>query len=175
MDLYRKLLIVIIIILFSYILYRLWIRRIQLYNSLRVHEGFTTYSDKTVNTIQSNNKTTINLQNINIANISSIHGVNPSDALQLSNYCIKSSYNTAYNGSDVSIDMITYVLSRGCRFVDFEVYWGQSSVLGGNTTEKSGTNGAVVSFSNDPMTPACSTIALGDVFKTIMQNAFNSY
>lgn len=37
-------------------------------------------------------------------------------------YAIKSSYNTAYDGKYISDEMVKYVLSRGCRFVDFEVY-----------------------------------------------------
>ena len=42
--------------------------------------------------------------------------------LLLKQYCIKASYNTAITGRYVNLDMIKYVLSRGCRFLDFEVY-----------------------------------------------------
>lgn len=37
-------------------------------------------------------------------------------------YAIKGSYNTAVSGLYVSTQMIKYVISRGCRFLDFEVY-----------------------------------------------------
>jgi hypothetical protein len=43
--------------------------------------------------------------------------------LKLMDYCIKGSYNTAYSGGYVTTDMVKYVLSRGCRFIDFEVYY----------------------------------------------------
>jgi len=42
--------------------------------------------------------------------------------LLLKQYCIKASYNSALTGTYVNLDMIKYVLSRGCRFLDFEVY-----------------------------------------------------
>jgi hypothetical protein len=42
--------------------------------------------------------------------------------LLLKQYCIKASYNSALTGRYVNLDMIKYVLSRGCRFLDFEVY-----------------------------------------------------
>lgn len=37
--------------------------------------------------------------------------------------CIKASHNSAYNGSFICIEMIQYVLSLGCRWLDFEVYY----------------------------------------------------
>ena len=42
--------------------------------------------------------------------------------LPLKEYIIKSSYNTAVTGNYVSNDMIKLVLSRGCRFIDFEIF-----------------------------------------------------
>ena len=39
----------------------------------------------------------------------------------LKEYVIKGSYNTAITGKYVNLDMVRYVLSRGCRFVDYEV------------------------------------------------------
>jgi hypothetical protein len=35
---------------------------------------------------------------------------------------IKSAFNAAWDGSKCTIPMLTYVLSRGCRFLDLEVY-----------------------------------------------------
>jgi len=40
----------------------------------------------------------------------------------LRDYCIKASANSAYSGGYMNLDMIKYVLRRGCRFLDFEVY-----------------------------------------------------
>ena len=43
--------------------------------------------------------------------------------LRLMDYCIKGSYNTAFSGSYVSNEMIKHVLSRGVRFIDFQVFY----------------------------------------------------
>ena len=56
--------------------------------------------------------------------------------LPLREYCIKSSYNTALSGKYVSTDMIKYVLTRGCRFLDFEIFYVD--------------NGPCVAYSVDP-------------------------
>jgi hypothetical protein len=45
-----------------------------------------------------------------------------SDSPYLRDYCIKASSNSAYSGGYMNLDMIKYVLRRGCRFLDFEVY-----------------------------------------------------
>jgi hypothetical protein len=50
----------------------------------------------------------------------------PENKFKLRDYYIKSSYNTFNDGdfdySTVSMDACLYALSRGCRFIDFEVY-----------------------------------------------------
>ena len=46
-------------------------------------------------------------------------------SLPLRELCIKGSYNSAYTGNYINLDMIKYVMSRGCRFLDFEVYYIQ--------------------------------------------------
>ena len=43
--------------------------------------------------------------------------------MPLHEYCIKSSYNTARSGEYVSSQMIEAVLKRGCRFLDFEIFY----------------------------------------------------
>ena len=39
----------------------------------------------------------------------------------LKDYVIKSSYNSVVTGDNVNVEMITYLLSRGCRLLDFEI------------------------------------------------------
>ena len=52
--------------------------------------------------------------------ISSIQSMeNKYAKLPIKDYCIKSSYNSATTGKTVNKKMIQYVLSRGCRFLDF--------------------------------------------------------
>ena len=77
-------------------------------------EGFTG-SDSEVKSIE-NNK--------NLASVGNIQSISKKYAdLPLKEYCIKASYNTACSGNYVSKDMIRHVLSRGCRFLDFEVFY----------------------------------------------------
>lgn len=45
--------------------------------------------------------------------------------LPLSQYAIKASYLSAYNGTQMSLEQLKSVLKRGCRFVDFEVFSSQ--------------------------------------------------
>lgn len=108
MPLSRKILIAIIILLFSYILYRLLQKRQEVMreNSQKSKEGFNKEGFE-------NAKNSIVAQSINSANT----------GMPLAQYCVKGSYNTALTGNTISLDMIKYVLSRGCRFVDFEVFY----------------------------------------------------
>jgi len=81
--------------------------------------------------------------------------------LPLSQYVIKASYNTARSGNYVSIDMIKQVLSRGCRFLDFEVFLIKSNPM--------------VAFSTDPTyttIDSLNSIPLGDVLKIVGSYAF---
>ena len=60
----------------------------------------------------------------NFMSISSIQSMeNKYAKLPIKDYCIKSSYNSATTGKTVNKKMIQYVLSRGCRFLDFEVFY----------------------------------------------------
>jgi len=58
--------------------------------------------------------------------------------LNLDQFCIKASFDSAYSGKYVSDTMVHYVLSRGCRFIDFALY--PSSDMGR----------AYVGYSEDP-------------------------
>lgn len=43
--------------------------------------------------------------------------------LPLKQFVIKGSQNSAYSGNYISDEMVKYVLSRGCRYLDFEIYY----------------------------------------------------
>ena len=115
MDLYRKFLILFIIIIASYILYNLLKTRSALINKTFdiQKEGFGFGMSTAESEVKS-------------ITISSGAGVSNFDTkksnLAISEYVIKSSYNSAFTGSYVSLDAIKYVLSRGCRFLDFELF-----------------------------------------------------
>jgi hypothetical protein len=120
MDFSKKIIIVIIILIFTYILIRLFQKRSILQQNYDKIEGFD-FTDANVTSIQENNLSSITIQdnlNSRLANISSKF----SSSLQLYNFTIKASMNTAYDGNTCNIDMISYVLSRGCRYLDFEVF-----------------------------------------------------
>ena len=53
----------------------------------------------------------------------------------LKEYVIKASYNTAITGNYVNLDMIKYVLSRGCRFIDFEVLFFDDKAVVSTTSD----------------------------------------
>ncbi len=53
----------------------------------------------------------------------------------LKEYVVKGSYNTAITGNYVNLDMIKYVLSRGCRFIDFEVLFFDDKAVVSTTSD----------------------------------------
>jgi hypothetical protein len=85
-----------IIFLFLYISYRL----IQKQNTKYVYEGFQEGLETTTIT-----NTTDKML-----------------SMPLNQVCIKASYNSAFDGKNISIDQLKYVMSKGCRFLDFELY-----------------------------------------------------
>ena len=85
--------------------------------------------------------------------------------LPLKQFCIKGSYNSSYSGKYISDDMIKYVLSRGCRFLDFEVYYSE-------------TDGAYVGYSSDaqsinPLISNNSPVPLSMLLKQTLSFAFS--
>lgn len=101
--------IILIILIFFYIVYRL----IQKQNMHYIYEGFQEGLDTSAIT-------------------------NTSDKMldmRLNQVCIKSSYNSAFDGKDVSIDQLKYVMSKGCRFLDFELYLKDDNVYVNYSTD----------------------------------------
>lgn len=83
----------------------------------------------------------------------------------LRNFVIKSSFNSAYTGGYMNLDMIKYVLRRGCRYLNFQVF------IKDNTP--------IVAYSEDDMNNSFTSnppaLSLGGVFSTINMNAFNEH
>lgn len=158
MELIKKFLILIIIVLFIYILLRLLEKRSQLIDKKLQIEGYT---NEYVTKIS--NKMTIPNSIISMPKSYGSHSINE--------YFVKSSLDSAYDGTTVSIDMVNYVLSRGYRLLDFEVY------LEPLTTAPVGTSAtAVVGYS--PIVSGSrmsnNNIKFSDVITAIMQGAFTS-
>jgi hypothetical protein len=83
----------------------------------------------------------------------------------LREFVIKSSYNTAVSGNFVTLDMVKYVIGRGCRFLDFELFYN------------SNTNDVFVAYSMDSTYRTIqgdSSLSLVSVFTRVMGSAFNA-
>lgn len=84
-----------------------------------------------------------------------------SDTYSLKEYFIKSSYNSAYSGTTVSTEQVKDILKRGCRFLDFEVFYIDGK--------------AQVAYSTDPYRITIDSdnkILLSDVFDTLITDGF---
>ena len=153
MQVYKKFLILFIIVIFTYILYRIYRKRLSILKGIN-QEGYL--NGKTVEQEVDNLKNTdvpMNIRNLNAANTQ----------LTISQYLIKGSYNSAVTENYVSLDMLQYVLSRGCRFIDFEVFYLDGKPM--------------VSYSYDPnfaILESNNQILLDNVLASAMANGFNS-
>jgi len=166
MDLIKKILIATIIIILTYTLWRLIKRRNEIKSQIENFDMPTiipsTPSPENELAAIKKNSTLLNIENINAKYAK----------LPLKEYCIKGSYNSAFTGHYVNLDMISYVLSRGCRYLDFEVFYMTENNL---TMPK-------VSVSIDPnyntlvtqMTPTANrSILLDNVLSTSVASAFS--
>ena len=108
MSLIKKLIICLLVVCCIIIIFNLLIQRKYIHQNTLYKEGMLSETSELGSVEVHNNSIAVaNVQNTSLA---------------LSQYCIKSSYNTALTGNYINTNMIKYVLSRGCRFLDFEVY-----------------------------------------------------
>lgn len=149
---YRKIVIVIILILFSYLLLRLNNKRTQI--------------------IKEYSKVPLNLESFTSGiQISNTYPQN----LILSQYCIKASLNSAYNVSSRKIDctpksdggILKTILQRGVRYLDFEIYSVDNKPIVGYSSSYDAMN-TINEASNNPKTDTF--IHLNNVFKFILSN-----
>lgn len=153
MEIYKKIIILILIMLFFYIGYRL-LKKINCCKKSNI-EGLEniniTNEDIELNKLKKSENVTI-------------HSIHKSDTkLPLSQYVIKASYNSALTGNYVNTNMIKYILSRGCRFLDFEIF-----LINGKPQ---------VAYTSDSKYKTIQTknsILLDEVLSTILSNAFSN-
>lgn len=150
---YKKIIIVIIFILFSYLLLRLINQRKQIIN--------------------------YKYSNPDLSLESFISGIKLSNTypqtLTLNQYCIKGSLNSAYNVNSRNIDcdakngggILKIVLQRGVRFLDFEIYSVEGKPIVGYSSSFDTTN-TINEASNNPKTDTF--IHLNNIFKFIISN-----
>ena len=163
MSIFKKILIALIIIIFAYILWRFIKRRNEILLKIEnTKEHFTMPTifgsptkDNEINALKQSTAVTIQSAKIKI--------------LPLIEYCIKGSYNSAFTGTWINTDMIAYLLSRGCRYFDLEIFYIQNKDTQLYTPQ--------VGYSVDPTFTILSsenTVLLDNIFSTIITNAFSS-
>jgi hypothetical protein len=154
MDFWRKILILAIIVLFSYILWRLLLKRqeILLEQSRPTShiENFTPASNA------------VSISSINVNALTKTNGItDPMTAKQLKQFVIKGSYHTCYTGSDLSASMVEYALKRGYRWLDFCT-----------------ADGSTVCYTTDDtlngMTGTSTSVLFGDIATQIQMHGFIS-
>uniref|UniRef100_A0A6C0DBK4 Phosphatidylinositol-specific phospholipase C X domain-containing protein n=1 Tax=viral metagenome TaxID=1070528 RepID=A0A6C0DBK4_9ZZZZ len=114
MNIYKKIFIALIVIIFSYIFWRLITKRNQIIKNTEPF-SFNIIPDSANSDL---NKLKDKIIKINMNSLPTTY-----HSLPLMDFCIKGSYNSAYTGKYINIDMLIYQLSRGCRFFDFEVFY----------------------------------------------------
>lgn len=145
MHIYRKLLIFSIIIITCYLLYRLLEKKQQ----IQIFIAKEQQMQKIEGALFTKKPSMTNTTNME---------------LPLREYFVKASMNSAYdaNGS-MSIDALTDVMSRGCRFLDFEIY-----SVEGNPVVAYSSAGDKGSFESS------NSLALDEVLKKVSTSAFSS-
>jgi hypothetical protein len=139
MEIYKKILLLLTIIIATIILVRLLRRRAEIKNPKQEPP-----KEPMTNQISMMNTTNLDLP--------------------LNQYCVKSSWNSAYDYSKNIIDlaMLKTVLKRGCRFIDMEIY----------SIDKK----PVVAFSSQPtnynIIESNNSLPLEEILTTINQTAF---
>lgn len=162
---FKNIIIGIIFLILFYILFRLIQKRTVILRNLN-YEGFSCIAEITNKDV----KRTLDANQIEelTESLSSKDYYLSNKSLKLTDFFIKGSYNSAYNGKEMSKDMLLYVLHRGYRFLDFEVYY---HALSGDSAN--GIKRAVVSV-DDGYSNATTNISLLDVLDTINMNAFSN-
>ena len=167
MSLFKKIIVFMIFVILFYILFRLIQKRTEILHIMKqdmpIVEGLSCISDIT------NAKVKKMLDSNSIGQITdnlSSKGYYKGDE-PISNYHIKASFNSAFNGIDITKDMLLYVLYRGYRFLHFDIYYDLVS------GQKSETKTAVVSY-KDSSTTSNVNVPLKDLLDIINLHAFSN-
>ena len=151
MEVFRFILIIIVVIIFAIVIYNLLKERSSILKEKeqRNIEGMTMF-DRVDDIFSSTVK--MSIEDAKLAKL-----------LSVKDYCIKGSYNSAYNGSKISSDALKYVLSRGCRIIDLQIHYSFADGIPyvGNIVDPKG-----VDMESE------NRISLYNIFTTILINAF---
>uniref|UniRef100_A0A6C0I3V8 Phosphatidylinositol-specific phospholipase C X domain-containing protein n=1 Tax=viral metagenome TaxID=1070528 RepID=A0A6C0I3V8_9ZZZZ len=162
MPLINYFILFITILLLAYSLYRIYIKKGA--NDVKAVEGFSIIATPSSELDSMKSSTAVNIQDANLAvSISLPNKGTQKWNIPISQCVIKSSYNSACTGTFMNADALEYLLSRGCRYLDLEIFYIKSTPYVG------------VSSSNSILEPETkNTITLDSAFTTIVTNAFNS-
>lgn len=160
MELIRKILITIVFVISVYIIYQLIVKRIENKKNRQLkesspREGFTIYGPSDELKSFSNKNA-----GANIESVSSNY-----NKLQLSQYCIKASYNSGFTGHYINPNAISDLLSRGVRFFDYEIYNEEGGPVVNYAANIKDISNNVGSYKS---------VALGDMLVPIINNAFTT-
>ena len=171
MSLLKKIIYGFIFVILFYILFRLIKKRTDILQSMKetkYTEGLSTISN--ISNVSVKKIMTSNLVNEITENLSDKKYYKNDSLLNM--YHIKSSYNSAYSGKDISTDMVLYLLHRGYRFLDFEIYYDYPSEKMANPNNTP-IKKAVVAFA-DGSTTSKNNLELKDILEIIHLNAFSN-
>lgn len=170
MKFYKKLLLIFSFILFAYILLRLLkkIFRIENFEDTNTEAAANEAKQYAVMpSTQSNPVNIFSLKNGNANQSIKSNGLLKNSSfvtgLPVSQYCVKSSYNSAISGKYVSKEMLVNVIKKGCRFLDFEVVYGSDGI-------------PYVAETTDPAYTIISTtnkVPLDDILNTAVTHSFS--
>ena len=149
MNLWRKFLILCIVILSFYFLFELWKQRSHIWFS-GAKEGMSSNKTKTKEGMSSSTSTSI---------VSSLSSRSDQSLVE---YVIKSSFNSAYDGTNISLQAIDNVLQHGCRWIDLEIYSINAIPVVGYSTDA--TYSTLISGN---------TLPLSDILSEIVTTAFS--
>jgi hypothetical protein len=155
MNIYRKILIILLVFLFLWILYSLYKKREGFQEN---QSNIDSAAAAELQSVRKNNTTTLSINSVS----------SNSQKYAINQYVIKGSQNSALSGTYVNLQMIHYVLSRGCRFLDFEIY-----CLSDNKVYVAYYDGGA-DPTLDPIQITTNKILLADVITTILNGAFTT-
>jgi len=145
-----------------YLLYRLIQKQNQNQNVPKTGPKYTYNDDTTPIKKAELNRITITNPGSGITNF-----VQGSSSPYLRDYCIKSSSDSAFSSGYMNLEMIKYVLRRGCRFLDFDVYIKDSIPVVARSKE------VIYDPSFNSFTSMDLPVSLEGVLKTIKSSAFS--
>ena len=167
MSFIKKIIVFIIFVILFYILFRLIKKRTDILQVMKqekpIIEGLSCISDITNASVKKIlDANAVGQITDSLSSKGYYKGTDP-----ISNFHIKASFNSAFNGKDITKDMLLYVLYRGYRFLDFEIYY--DLVSGAKSEIKT----AVVSYKDSSVT-ANVNVPLKDLLDIINLHAFSN-